>query len=180
MPPRAKTTKKNSGDTGKRHPLNMRTTAELRRRLEDAAKKSGMSLTQEVERRLDHSFAGADVVAQVLGGAEFRQMAINLAASFSRGARHEARRLELPEPAAEVLLRDPRCYREGMLDVVRDLLRGLPFAAKNAAELHEEREALKLFLTTAVDSELVRRGHLRFDFGDGRGPVGSGFIEDKQ
>ena len=39
----------------KRHPLNMRTTKGVRERLERAAAKSGRSLTQEVERRLERS-----------------------------------------------------------------------------------------------------------------------------
>ena len=39
----------------KRYPLNMRTTKSLRLRLERAAKKSGRSLAQEVERRLERS-----------------------------------------------------------------------------------------------------------------------------
>lgn len=37
----------------KRSPLNMRTTREIREQLESAAKKSGRSLTQEVEYRLE-------------------------------------------------------------------------------------------------------------------------------
>lgn len=41
---------------GKLQPLNMRTTAEIRGRLEEAAALSGRSLTQEVERRLEQSF----------------------------------------------------------------------------------------------------------------------------
>lgn len=55
MPPRAKMTK-NSDGAGKRYPLSMRTTFELRRKLEQAAKRSGLSLAQELERRLDYSF----------------------------------------------------------------------------------------------------------------------------
>jgi Arc-like DNA binding domain len=43
---------------GKRHPLNMRTTREIREQLEAAAAASGRSLTQEVERRLERSFEG--------------------------------------------------------------------------------------------------------------------------
>jgi predicted HicB family RNase H-like nuclease len=45
---------------GKRYPLNMRTTKELRDRLEAAAKRSGRSLVQEVEYRLGMSFAEED------------------------------------------------------------------------------------------------------------------------
>jgi hypothetical protein len=56
MPPRAQTTKKKTGSAGKRYPLNMRTTFELRRKLEEAAKRSGMSLAQETERRVENSF----------------------------------------------------------------------------------------------------------------------------
>ncbi len=41
---------------GKRHPLNMRTTKELREKIERAAAQSGRSLVQEVEFRLERSF----------------------------------------------------------------------------------------------------------------------------
>ena len=55
--------------TAKRHPLNMKASPELRRRIEDAAKKSGLSLAQEVERRLIASFDyedAADYLRQAL------------------------------------------------------------------------------------------------------------------
>jgi TraY domain-containing protein len=41
---------------GKRYPLNMRTTKEMREKLERAAAQSGRSLVQEVEFRLERSF----------------------------------------------------------------------------------------------------------------------------
>ena len=41
---------------GKRYPLNMRTTKELRQKLEQAAAKSGRSMVAEVEYRLERSF----------------------------------------------------------------------------------------------------------------------------
>ena len=44
---------------GKRVPLNMRTTRELRRHLEKAAANSGRSLAQEIEIRLERSFTEA-------------------------------------------------------------------------------------------------------------------------
>jgi len=54
--------------TGKRQPLNMRTTAELRRKIERAAGKSGRSLVQEVEYRVERSFQRErhDVLAGVV------------------------------------------------------------------------------------------------------------------
>jgi hypothetical protein len=47
--------RKNDPDTGKRWPLSLRTTKELREGLERAAAKSGRSLAQEVEHRLEAS-----------------------------------------------------------------------------------------------------------------------------
>lgn len=55
---------------GKKSPLNMRTTKALRKRLEAAASKSGRSLVQEVEIRLEISFAREDLLRELycLGG----------------------------------------------------------------------------------------------------------------
>ncbi|MDP4006517.1 hypothetical protein [Methylobacterium sp. NEAU K] len=57
-------TRKMSDTEAKRSPLNLRTTAELRARLDAAATAGGRSITQEVERRLEQSF---DERAQALG-----------------------------------------------------------------------------------------------------------------
>jgi predicted HicB family RNase H-like nuclease len=51
MPPKSKRVL-----PGKRYPLNMRTTKELRDKIEEAATASGRSLVQEVEFRLEGSF----------------------------------------------------------------------------------------------------------------------------
>jgi hypothetical protein len=53
---------------GKRHPLNMRTTEDIREKLENAAAVSGRSLAQEVEYRLERSFAETDIIARAFGG----------------------------------------------------------------------------------------------------------------
>ena len=45
-------------ERGKRVPLNMRTTRELREKIEKAAERSGRSLVQEVEYRIEKSFWG--------------------------------------------------------------------------------------------------------------------------
>jgi len=55
MPPKAKRV-----PAGKRYPLNMRTTKELREKIEAAARASGRSLVQEVEFRLEQSFQKGD------------------------------------------------------------------------------------------------------------------------
>lgn len=53
---------------GKRVPLNMRTTREIRDRLEQAAEQSGRSLAQEVEERLGQSFIQNDLISAMSGG----------------------------------------------------------------------------------------------------------------
>jgi len=64
MPKKAARTKVGRNSSGKRFPLNMRTTIELRQALEEAARHSGRSLAQEVEQRLQRSLQ-ADAGGQV-------------------------------------------------------------------------------------------------------------------
>jgi hypothetical protein len=48
--------KRTTGGTGKRVPMNMRTTQGLRKKINAAARRSGRSLVQEVEHRVERSF----------------------------------------------------------------------------------------------------------------------------
>src|SRR5438876_7479844 len=50
---------------GKRYPLNMRTTKEMREKLERAATESGRSMVQEVEFRLERSFDREELSTEV-------------------------------------------------------------------------------------------------------------------
>lgn len=59
---------------GKRVPLNMRTTQEVRDRLEHAAADSGRSLVQEVENRLEFSFLDEDAREREMGGRELHAL----------------------------------------------------------------------------------------------------------
>ena len=56
MPRRAEKTTGKGKSSGKLYPLSMRTSLEIRQGLEAAAAKSGRSLAQEVERRVEDSF----------------------------------------------------------------------------------------------------------------------------
>ena len=66
MPPRAKKAVNEGDATGKRYPLNMRTTFETRKRLEAAAIDSGRSLTHEAEVRIEQSFRTEDFAVSAL------------------------------------------------------------------------------------------------------------------
>lgn len=54
---------RHNADELKQSPLSIRTTASLKRALEEAAKASGRSLAREIEYRLRRSFAGVELLA---------------------------------------------------------------------------------------------------------------------
>src|ERR1051326_2038547 len=96
MPRKATKTRKAKGQTGKRFPLNIRTTFEIRESLERAAASSGRSLAQELEMRLERSFAaevgiqstiefafGAEIAAIILLMAEVMKDAAAAAQVFA-------------------------------------------------------------------------------------------------
>jgi hypothetical protein len=66
MPPRAKATRSKGAEVGKRYPLNMRTTFEVRRELERAAAVTGRSLAQEAEHRIQQTFQNQKVLQEAL------------------------------------------------------------------------------------------------------------------
>ena len=64
----------------RRAPLNMKTSPELRGQIEEAARTSGLSMSQEVERRLIESFADEER----LGGADTANLVRMLAANITQ------------------------------------------------------------------------------------------------
>jgi hypothetical protein len=73
-------------ERGRRYPLNMRTTKQVRAQLEAAARASGRSLVQEVEHRITRSMAED----QAFGGPELRQVAYLMATSFAISGQYSA------------------------------------------------------------------------------------------
>jgi Arc-like DNA binding domain len=67
MPPKSKRVL-----PGKRYPLNMRTTKELRDKIEEAAMASGRSLVQEVEFRLERSFRQQEIEREIKNALDAR------------------------------------------------------------------------------------------------------------
>ena len=68
------------GATAKLAPLNMRTDPELREKIEEAADRTGRSLTQEVERRLRTSF----ILEDFMGGQHVHALVHMLGATINR------------------------------------------------------------------------------------------------
>jgi hypothetical protein len=75
---------------GKRYPLNMRTTREIREQLEAAAAASGRSLAQEVEFRLEQSFRIDQAYAAEDAMRKLTAAMLDMARKYARG--------ELPLP----------------------------------------------------------------------------------
>lgn len=132
-------TTKGAGD-GKRHPLNMRTTKETRERLEAAALANGRSMAQEVEVRLERSFAEE----QGFGGPEMRRLAYLMATAFATAG-------QLRAAGKTQWIADPSCYRAGLFGVIDALLIGLPDAT--VEDMAVEIEGLKGKLLTRIARE---------------------------
>src|SRR5947209_93687 len=103
MPKGANPIDRDQQASGKRYPLNMRTTYDVRRKLELRAAESGRSIAQEVEIRLERSFAeqesllevlslayGADLAGIILSVGEAMKNAGRSAAFFSSQARNSS------------------------------------------------------------------------------------------
>jgi hypothetical protein len=115
---------------GKRHPLNMRTTKEIRDRLERAAATAGRSLAQEVEHRLDRSF----VDDGGFGSLELKRFAVLMAVAFdTAGSLHAPQGAQIQE-----WIRNPDCYRAAMFGVIEALLIGMPEATPDDVILQFE------------------------------------------
>ena len=124
MPPRSKTTKRAGAEVGKRYPLNMRTTVDIRRALESAANQSGRSLAQEAEFRLERSFAEESAY----GGAEMRGIALKMAAAFHTAGMAAAASQGNPDLSSAQWIVDPNCYRTAAFAVVASLAKSFPGA----------------------------------------------------
>ena len=105
---------------GKRHPLNMRTTATIREQLEAAANVNGRSLAQEVEARLERSFHQE----HVFGSREMASLAFEMAAIFA------------VDTHGEDWTTDPIVYARGVRGVVAALLRKIPAWQDKERVLH--------------------------------------------
>jgi hypothetical protein len=78
-------------EVGKRYPLNMRTTWEMRERLEVEARASGRSLAQEVEFRLQQSIKETDYLLEEFGGAVAFKLMKSLAGLASATSKREGK-----------------------------------------------------------------------------------------
>jgi hypothetical protein len=113
----------------KRHPLSMRTTLDIKRRLERAAVASGRSIAQEVENRLERSF----VYDEAFGSPEVRDAVLRMAAAFAIAGSGSAMSKGLG--GLGDWLHDADAYRAAMCGVLDALLMGAPEQSPEAVKL---------------------------------------------
>jgi hypothetical protein len=110
---------------GKRYPLNMRTTAEIRDRLVAAANASGRSFAQEAEFRIEQSYAEDDR----LGGPITRALVTMLAAAIA----------DAEQRTGKSWLTDRVTYRRALLSVHAIIGRLGPEPEKKALAAMDKR-----------------------------------------
>jgi hypothetical protein len=86
--------------------LSFRVSAEVKRRLDEAANRNDRSQSQEAEIRLERTLLEEDQ----FGGPELLNMARLMAAAFLRGGRTAARSSNHPNWTARRWIEDPWCY----------------------------------------------------------------------
>jgi hypothetical protein len=93
---------------GKRFPLNMRTTEGVRKMLEESARVSGRSLAQEVEFRIERSYARRATIIEALGGIKHQNLVIALinvlSSEWTAGRFEEDLRLRDPTVVDDAIL----------------------------------------------------------------------------
>lgn len=119
MPPRAKTATRKAAETGKRYPLNMRTTFETRQMIEAEAKRSGRSLAQVAESSIERAFHAVKAVQDdIFGPAGSKEFALTTAIFANlrpAGVRQN-----------EDWTRDPALYQQAIIAVLETMVTHAP------------------------------------------------------
>ena len=109
---------------GKRVALGLKVTSEIKQRLDEEARKSGRTQSQQAELMIERSFAEEGA----FGGPEVRQMAHLMAAAFAvAGQRAAAGKADW--------IADPYAYGAGVAGVLDALLIGFPNGEDKARQL---------------------------------------------
>jgi predicted transcriptional regulator len=100
---------------GKRVSLGLKVTPEIKQRIDEEARRTGRTQSQQAELMIERSFAQEEA----FGVAGLRQLAILMASAFWSAGRLRA-------AGKEQWIDDPDCYRAGLRGVLEALLIGLP------------------------------------------------------
>jgi hypothetical protein len=103
-------------DQGKRYPIAIRTTKELKERLERASEASGRSLAQELEFRLERSFGVQDITDAVRPlTAQIGELALLIIGLHDRVGAHETELMKTvlnPRSAGEIRIKETTGSRD--------------------------------------------------------------------
>lgn len=126
----------------KRFALNMKTTEEIRRRLEAAAQASGRSLTHEVEHRLEQSFQEEDLLSRYFGSDDTIDLLKRLAPVIDYHSRRSCRTWQTDKVTR---------------DAIREHLAGI-FDAFDHEEIAEELQSARMNYAPLADTSLRNLG----------------------
>jgi hypothetical protein len=119
---------------GKRVALGLKVTSEIKQRLDEEARKSGRTQSQQAELMIERSFTQE----AAFGGAEMRQMAYLMASSFALAGQPD-------------WITNPLAYGRGVAAVLDSLLRAFPKGADRTVAL--EGIASRLLSRIAIEKE---------------------------
>jgi predicted transcriptional regulator len=113
-------------EPGKRMSLGLKVTAEIKERIDKAAKASGRTQSQEAEALIERAIAEEGFLAHALGGVEIRDIAIMMGLAFASGARGCARSGGHEEWTAKEWMKDKDCYLVAMVSTIKALVLHYP------------------------------------------------------
>lgn len=140
---------------GERISLGFRVTAELKRKLDSAADRSGRSQAQETELRLENSFA-----KNPFGNEEMQKIAMLSAIAFENGARVSATAKGIAHDPKQWMA-DKECYLAGIKGVVVALAGAIPGLTPQEIALHAEAVFTASIPVFRTEEELFKFSNLR-------------------
>ncbi len=111
-------------EPGKRVSLGLKVTADIKRRIDGAAREKGRTQSQEAEFRLQQSFSEEDALL----GPELRNVQLTMIAAFFSAGSQAAAGKGHPEWKPSDWLKDEDCYIAAMFEVLTSLLLRAPNA----------------------------------------------------
>lgn len=112
---------------GKRASLTLKVTPEMKQRIDEAARQSGRTQSQEGEARLEQAFSEIDG----FGGPDIYQIARLAASAFLFGGQYSAKTKGNPDAPVSEWITDEHCYQQAVLALIDAIASVAP------SEIHE-------------------------------------------
>lgn len=122
--------------------LGFEVTNDLKRKVEEAAEKSGRSISKEAALRLAMSFS----IDETFGGANANLISTAIASAFLRGGNRKS-----GQEAPDAWIKDPAAFRAAMFTTIEELFRWMP--SQSIDDIALEFESIKGAIFTRLLNE---------------------------